>query len=181
VRLSENKTWESLGRRKNLTDIRKHEREGYLVKIIEETELIYPLIELNLATKYNRKPTHSLEELKILKEIYPDRIKYFVVELNGLIAAVTVLLEVTPRAVHTFYIAQAQEFANVNLQPFLFYKIFEYYLEKEFDWYNFGISSRGQQIKWGMLEFKERMGGRATSRQVWQLEDIYMYKKFEEV
>jgi hypothetical protein len=30
-----------------------------------------------------------------------------------------------------------------------------------------------------MLEFKERMGGRATTRQVWQLENLAGYKKFE--
>jgi uncharacterized protein YqfB (UPF0267 family) len=179
VKLDKENSWEKLGRKKNLTDIRKLERDGYVVKNIPETERIYPIIEYNLATKYNRKPTHTLDELKKLKQTYPDRIHFYTVEINDKIAAVTVLFDVTRKAVHTFYIAQSHDFASVNILPLLFYKIFQEYKQRNFDWYNFGISSRGQEIKWGMLEFKERMGGRATTRQVWQLENLAGYKKFE--
>ncbi|TAL50386.1 MAG: GNAT family N-acetyltransferase [Chitinophagaceae bacterium] len=180
IRLSNENSWEKLGRKKNLTDIRKLEREGYTVKTTDEAERIYPLIESNQARKYKRKPTHTLDELKMLKQIYPGRIHFHVAEINDTIAAVTVLFDVTSKAVHTFYIAQAQEFASINVFPFMFYKIFEQYQQQGFDWYNFGISSRGQEIKWGMLEFKERTGGRATTRQVWILENLSNYKKFEE-
>ena len=76
VHLDNESSWAKLGRKKNLTDIRKLERDGYLVKSISDTEKIYPIIEHNLATKYNRKPTHTLEELKKLKETYPDRIHF---------------------------------------------------------------------------------------------------------
>jgi lipid II:glycine glycyltransferase (peptidoglycan interpeptide bridge formation enzyme) len=101
------------------------------------------------------------------------------VKVNEEIAAVTVLFDVTSKAVHTFYIAQSQEYANTNVLPLLFYRIFEQYRQRNFDWYNFGISSRGQQIKWGMLEFKERMGGRATARQVWKLDNLSAYNNFK--
>jgi hypothetical protein len=181
VRLDAETSWEKLGRKKNLTDIRKLEREGYAVTTTDKTDKIYPLIESNLAVKYNRKPTHTPEELKKLKQTYPERIHFYTVETNNTIAAVTVLFDVTPKAVHTFYIAQAQESAGVNVLPLMFYRIFEQYRQRKFDWYNFGISSRGQQIKWGMLEFKERVGGRATARQVWLLENLAGYKKFEEL
>ena len=179
VQLTGNRSWEKLGRKKNLTDIRKLEREGYAVKATDDAEKIYGVLETNLALKYNRKPTHTLDELKKLKEIYPGRIHFYTVEVNDAIAAITVLFDVTSKAVHTFYIAQAQEYANINVLPMLFYKTFEQYQQRNFDWYNFGISSRGQEIKWGMLEFKERMGGRATIRQVLILEDLSNYKKFE--
>ena len=178
VQLDSESSWTRLGRKKNLTDIRKLERDGYVVKNISDTEKIYPIIEHNLTTKYNRKPTHTLEELKKLKETYPDRIHFYTVEINDKIAAVTVLFDVTCKAVHTFYIAQSPESANVNILPLLFYKIFEEYRRRGFDWYNFGISSRGQEIKWGMLEFKERLGGRGTTRQVWMLDDIGSYQKY---
>jgi len=177
VRLTGDKNWEKLGRKKNLTDIRKLEREGYSVKTTDDAGKIYAVIETNLALKYNRKPTHTLDELKKLKQTYPDRIHFYTVEINDAIAAVTVLFDVTSKGVHTFYIAQAQEYANINVLPILFYKTFEQYQQRKFDWYNFGISSRGQEIKWGMLEFKERMGGRATTRQVLILEDLSNYKK----
>jgi len=179
VQLDKESSWQKLGRKKNLTDIRKLERDGYVVKNIPDAEKVYPLIEDNLANKYNRKPTHTLPDLKKLKETYPGRIHFYTVEINGSVAAVTVLFDVTCKAVHTFYIAQSNEFGNINILPLLFYKIFEEYRRRNFDWYNFGISSRGQEIKWGMLEFKERMGGRATTRQVWVLEDLAEYKKMQ--
>ena len=179
VSLSNGNSWEKLGRKKNLTDIRKLERNGYVVTTTDEADKIFPIIEKNLATKYNCKPTHTLDELKKLKETYPQRIHFFAVKVNEEIAAVTVLFDVTSKAVHTFYIAQSQEYANTNVLPLLFYKIFEQYRQRNFDWYNFGISSRGQQIKWGMLEFKERMGGRATARQVWKLENLSAYNNIK--
>ena len=64
--------------------------------------------------------------------------------------------------------------------PLLFHKVFEHYYQQGYAWFNFGISSRGQQIKWGILEFKENVGGRATARQIWYLDNISGYKKYED-
>ena len=179
VRLDEKKKWRSYGRKKNKTDINNLLRKGFTVAQTQEVSDIYPLIERNLEKRYNKKPTHSFEELKYLKEMYPERIHFWAVSYEGKVVGTVVAFAVNDKAVHDFYIAQDYEFANYNLMPMLFYHIFESYLEQGYEWYNFGISSRGDLIKWGILEFKERMGGRATARESYILKDIQSYENYE--
>lgn len=175
VKLDETSSWIKFGRRKNKTDINNLVRQGYLVTSTNSTEEIYPIIENNLLKRYNKKPTHTYEELNILKTYYPDRIHYWKISKDNQIAAVVVTFVVNKLGVHDFYIAQSDEFSKVNIMPMLFYYIFEHYKKEGFQWYNFGISSRNDWIKWNILEFKERMGGRATIRETYILSEIKSY------
>jgi hypothetical protein len=179
VKLSEAKIWEKLCRKRNLTYIKQQEKDGVKVMETGDVDKVYPIIEMNLKVRYNRIPTHSREELMKLKEIYPDRIHYWVAEKEDKVLGILVLFDVNKTGVHSFYIAKNEQYENVKAMPLLFHKAFEHYYQQGYAWFNFGISSRGQQIKWGILEFKENVGGRATARQIWHLDDLAGYKKYE--
>ena len=178
VKLDKGSSWYKLGRKKNKTDINNLKRQGFSVSQSDSAKEIYNIIKSNLNRRYNKNPTHSLEELSLLKSLYPDRIHFWKVSKEDVIAAVVVSFVVNKKGVHDFYIAQSELFEKVNVMPLLFYSIFEYYRDKGFEWYNFGISSRGDWIKWGILEFKERMGGRATIRESVILKDLQNYKPY---
>jgi len=179
VKLTGDKIWEKLCRKRNLSYIKQQEKDG--VKVIETNDVdkVYPVIELNLKVRYNRIPTHSREELIRLKEIYPDRIHYWIAEKEGRVLGILVLFDVNTTGVHSFYIAKNEQYDNVKAMPLLFHRAFDHYYQQGYTWFNFGISSRGQQIKWGILEFKENVGGRATARQIWYLDNISDYKNYE--
>lgn len=179
VKLSDEKMWEKLCRKRNLSYIRQQEKEGVKVSETDDVDKVYPVIEMNLKVRYNRIPTHSREELMRLKAIYPNRIHYWVAEKEDKVLGILVLFDVNSKGVHSFYIAKNEQFENVKAMPLLFHRAFEHYDKLGYNWFNFGISSRGQQIKWGILEFKENVGGRATARQIWQLESLSLYKKYE--
>src|SRR5687767_13692336 len=179
VKLSDNKSWETFCRKRNLSYIRKLEREGVTVREIEDIEIVYPLIEANLKIRYKKKPTHSKEELNKLKELYPDRIHYWIAEKDKNVFGALVLFAINNIAVHSFYIAKNELLGDTKVMPLLFHKVFEHYHTKGFTWFNFGISSRGQQIKWGILEFKETVGGRATGRQVWSIDNLSLYQRYQ--
>lgn len=179
--LTENKGWEKLSRKRNLTYIRKLEREGVIAEETEDIEDVYHIIEKNLTTRYNRIPTHSLAELKKIKELYPGRVHFWRVIKEGISLGAIVLFDVSDTGVHDFYIARNEDVQDIKALQLLFHKVFEHYHEKNFRWFNFGISSRNEQIKWGILEFKEAVGGRATVRQSWILENLAAYKKYEEL
>lgn len=179
VKLTDAKMWESLCRKRNLSYIKQQIKDGVEVKETGDVDKVYPVIEMNLKVRYNRIPTHSREELVRLKEIYPDRIHYWIAEKEDKVLGILVLFDVNPTGVHSFYIAKNEQYDNVKAMPLLFHKAFEHYCKLGYDWFNFGISSRGQQIKWGILEFKENVGGRATARQIWYLDDLAAYKKYE--
>ena len=180
VKLNEAKMWEKLCRKRNMSYIKQQEKDGVKVVETDDVDKIYPVIEMNLKVRYGKTPTHSREELIRLKEIYPDRIHYWIAEKEDKVLGILVLFDVNITGVHSFYIAKNEEVENVKAMPLLFHKAFEHYHKLGFDWFNFGISSRGQQIKWGILEFKENVGGRATARQIWHLDHLTDYIKYEQ-
>jgi hypothetical protein len=178
VLLDDSSSWIEFGRKKNVTDINNLKRQGYNVTLTNSTEEVYSVIESNLLRRYNKKPTHSFSELEKLKTLYPHRIHYWKVTYENNIAAAVVSFVANKIGVHDFYIAQSEDFKRINIMPLLFYNIFEYYKNEGFKWYNFGISSRSDWIKWGILEFKERMGGRASVRESLILKDLQNYKPY---
>jgi hypothetical protein len=179
VKLTESKIWEKLCRKRNLSYIKQQEKDGVKISETNDVDKVYPVIEMNLRERYGKIPTHSREELMRLKEIYPDRIHYWIAEKDNTVLGILVLFDVNTTGVHSFYIAKNEALGNVKAMPLLFHKAFEHYYKQGYSWFNFGISSRGQQIKWGILEFKENVGGRATARQIWHHDNISEYKKYE--
>jgi hypothetical protein len=180
IKINEYKSWELLCRKRNLSYIRQQEKDGVFVKETDDITKVYPVIEMNLKIRYNRIPTHSQQELILLKKTYPERIHYWVAEKDNKVLGILVLFDVTKTGVHSFYIAKNEEYENVKAMPLLFHKVFEHYHQRGYSWFNFGISSREQQIKWGILEFKETIGGRATARHIWCLDNLASYKKYEQ-
>jgi len=178
IPLDSNRQWLKFGRKKNKTDINRLVREGFAVEMSDDIKEIYPLIYDNLKIKYNKEPTHSLKELRLLKSLYPDRIHFWKVHKDSRIAAVTVLFLANKSTVHDFYIAENSDFANINIMPLLFYTMFDHYYQTGFRWFNFGISTRKDWIKWGILEFKERLGGRASIRESYILQDLKNYSQY---
>ena len=178
VKLSDYKSWERTCRKRHLYYIRKLEKNGFIANPDANIDAVYQVIHNNLSSKYNKKPTHTLEELKKLKELYPDRIHLWAAEKNETIFAVIVVFTVNKNGVHDFYIARNDAAEDAHALSFLHHKAFEYYYTKGIPWFNFGISSRGDEIKWGILRSKERIGGRATTRQVWSLKNLDSYNKY---
>ena len=84
--------------------------------------------------------------------------------------ATVVVFQASGHAVHDFYTAQDHAKCRLRAMPLLFDTMFCHYRDLGFEWFNFGISSRGEWIKWGILEFKEGMGGRGICRDSWVLD-----------
>lgn len=167
--------WDEFGRKKNNNDIRRLKKQGVEIARLEKAAEIYSLIESTLHNRYGKKPTHTLPELEELKRRYPDRLHFWAAIEKGTPIATVVTFVVNETAIHDFYIALDYSHTNLQVMPLLFHDIFEYYQNSGFKWFNFGISSRGDLIKWGLLEFKERMGGRATTRESWIYDDLTKY------
>jgi|SRR6185369_15361428 len=178
VDLQSGATWEQFGRKKNSNDIRRLKNVGVKIELLNDPSEIYSLIEGNLDNRYAKRPTHELAELTDIKRRYPERLHFWAAVLDGRPIATVVTFVVNRTAIHDFYIAMDYSYARLQVMPLLFYSLFAYYQAQGFKWFNFGISSRGDWIKWGILEFKERMGGRATCRDTWILDDLKAYSAY---
>lgn len=172
--------WLDWGRKKNIFDIRKAGKEGYRVENIQDSGIAWSILNDNLDTRYQKSPTHTKSELQKLKELFPEQIHPWVCYNPAGEAVATVICFVAnTHTVHDFYIAQNYQLVKLNLLPFVFQHILEYYRNQNFKWFNFGISSRADWIKWGILEFKERIGGRGINRDTWTHAGIQDYQALE--
>lgn len=180
IHLEESHRWKQLGRKRNLTTARSALRKGLSVQREDTVDDAYTIIRENLRRRYEKEPTHSLEELRQLKSLYPERVDVWTARWEERCVAAIVIFRVNKQGVHDFYIAQDYEFTEMNVFPALYQTAIEFYQAEGFNWFNFGISSRGDWIKWGILNFKEGIGGRAACREVWRLENLSAYRRYDE-
>ncbi len=115
-----------------------------------------------LKEKYNTKPTHTAEELKLLSNRFPNQIKLFTVCEKEEIRGGCVIYEY-PRVAHAQYIASTPEGRKKYALDFLFdYLIHHIYRDKEY--FDFGISTEkeGKFLNIGLTVYKEEFGARAV-------------------
>lgn len=139
-------------------------------KVIEKSDILgcYKLIEQNLASKYKKKPTHTMEELFELIDRFPQDIDVFAAKRDDEVISTYIMFRLNDFIVHTFYIAKSLEKENVvdiGLVDFMT----NFYFEKGFNFLNFGISSRDKVVKWGIHTYKEQFSKFFVTRDKWIL------------
>uniref|UniRef100_UPI0025C37735 GNAT family N-acetyltransferase n=1 Tax=Flavobacterium sp. TaxID=239 RepID=UPI0025C37735 len=112
----------------------------------------------NLDERHNAKPVHSLEEMDLLKNIFPTNIRQFNVYHNDTIVAGTTVFE-TEMVAHCQYISKYENDENLGSLDFLYqFLIKEAFANKRF--FDFGISneSQGKKLNDGLSYWKESFG-----------------------
>lgn len=135
------------------------------LRIVEDENLaaFWEMLSARLKEKYDVTPVHSLEEITLLKERFPENIRLMCVTdaqgntLGG------VLLFITGNVVHMQYSATTDEGRRVSALDHLYEQIIDNrFADKEF--FDFGISVEdgGRYLNNGLIAYKERLGGRAV-------------------
>ena len=175
----EGESWRKLARKRKLQYMRSARSKGYKVERTNDPDGIYSLIEGNLEERYDKRPTHTLEELRELKKRYPEKIDFWLVKKDGDILAGAVIFTANKNCAHDFYTHHNYDKSHMHALPLLYSDMFEYYKLQGLKWFNIGISSRGQWIKWGILEFKEQIGARGICRDTWALDGLENYQRYK--
>jgi acetyltransferase-like isoleucine patch superfamily enzyme len=112
-----------------------------------------------LAARHGAKPVHTLAEITLLAERFPEQIKQFSAYCGDEIIAGTTIYE-TPTVAHAQYGAVTEKGRQMGAQAYLFSKLIEQYAAKRF--FDFGISNEeeGRALNHGLLEWKEGFGAR---------------------
>lgn len=124
----------------------------------------------NLAQKHQAKPVHSLSEISILKNRFPNNIRQFNVYQNNVLVAGTTLFS-NNNVVHSQYISGNETKSSNGSLDFL-----HHYLIKEiftdYDYYDFGISneSEGRKVNLGLLFWKESFGAKTVTQSFYEVE-----------
>ena len=138
---------------------------GAGVTYVESTDYaaFWPILTEVLETKHGRAPVHSLDEITLLHERFPEHIRLFLaLRSDGAPLAGTVVYE-TERVAHAQYIASLAEGRTLGALDGLFgWLIDERYANKAY--FDFGISTEqgGTWLNEGLQFQKEGFGARAV-------------------
>ena len=146
------------------TAARKAEKSGVVVKETDDFASFYEILKKNLSIRHDVKPTHSLDELLHLKELFPDKINLFGAYIEGEIVAGVVNFIATENVVLAFYISHDKDFQEARPINLLFYKIFEWAIQKKYSVFDFGIFTVNEEPNMGLARFKENFGASGQYR-----------------
>lgn len=124
----------------------------------------------NLVNKFGVKPVHSLEEISLLKERFPDNIKHYIVLKDEEIVAGTVLFE-SDMVIHAQYISAGESKNELGSLDFLYHHLItNAYTHKKY--FDFGISNeeQGRKINGGLQFWKEGFGARTVVQDFYETE-----------
>lgn len=146
------------------TATKKAMKQGIEIAECDLFDEYYEILKKNLKLRHNVNPAHSLDELKLLKKMFPAKIRLWGAFLKDKLTAGVCNFSVNQNVVLAFYISHDeayQEYRPVNL---LFYEIMKQYQQEGFRFLDFGIFTVNMEPNWGLARFKENFGARGIFR-----------------
>lgn len=131
---------------------------------------LWDVLRQNLASKHGVAPVHSLEEIEMLAERFPNKILCVCGQVADRVVAGVVLF-VTPTVCHAQYIAASEQGYEVSALDLVFDHLIAQASREGKRWFDFGISteSRGQVLNNGLYQFKSEFGGGGAVHEFFEL------------
>ncbi|MBQ0068820.1 MAG: GNAT family N-acetyltransferase [Bacteroidales bacterium] len=123
-----------------------------------------------LQSRYDTRPVHTVEEMRLLQSRFPNNIKLYTATINGEIVAGVVMFYAGPVA-HSQYIAAAPAGRENGALALLFDTLIKQSADEGYRYYDFGISceNHGQYLNEGLAQQKARLGGRGIAYNVYSI------------
>lgn len=131
-------------------------------------EQYHKLLTYVLYKYHQTKPVHSLSELLLLRNRFPENIQLFAVFNEDTMVAGTVVY-IYNGTVHTQYMAANEDGRDKRALHYCIHNIINYFKDK--NWLDFGTSmmNRGNELDKGLIMFKEGFKGNALLYNHWLL------------
>lgn len=137
--------------------------------VIEDADIndYWPVLENKLKLSHHAKPTHTLEEIKYLKTLYPDSIKLFAAYKGEALAAGVLVFLLNKRVINCFYIAHDNQYQQMRPLNLVFGYLMDWGRKSDFNYLDWGISTeeKGNRVNIGLFQFKEGFGGHGVLRE----------------
>lgn len=157
------------------TYLSKLTKEGYTLDLGSPITDFWPILEENLMERFHATPVHSLQEILMLQERFPQSIVCCTVRNpEGSVVAGT-LLFITDRVVRTQYISASPEGKKCNALDFLMLSLVKEYRQKQgYHYFEFGTSMAddGISLNEGLILQKEGFGGRSIACKTYKMQTI---------
>jgi hypothetical protein len=158
------------GRRYVLKRLAK--RDDVAVGPSDDWAAFWDVLAGRLEDRYATRPTHDVDEIRLLAARFPHAISLKVGRLAGRIAAGVVLYE-TATVVHAQYMAADDEARRVGVLDAVVAAAIEEAAAKG-KWFDFGISTEedGRFLNEGLAAYKESFGGRGVVHDFYEIGPI---------
>ena len=142
--------------------VNKARRNGLIVRETKDIDSFYDILDKNLMARHGVHPVHTIDELHLLMQRFPDRIRLFMTYCNDTPLAGS-LLFITKNVVHTQYISASEEGKEMGALDMLF----DYLINNcpsECSYFDFGCSTEegGYYLNEGLIHQKEGFGARGV-------------------
>ncbi|GAA3840782.1 GNAT family N-acetyltransferase [[Pseudomonas] carboxydohydrogena] len=134
---------------------------------------LWPVLEENLEQKHGATPVHTLSEISLLHDLFPESVRFLTAHYEGRVVAGLVLF-ITRNATHSQYIASSALGQQLNALDLLFDRAIEEAMERQHSYFNFGISTEraGQVLNEGLFQFKAEFGGGGVVHEFYEVDTI---------
>ncbi len=146
------------------TAVRRAMKLGVTVRDSNDFPQFYEILKKNLKMRHNVQPTHSLKELLLLKEMFPEKIHLYGAYLDGKIIAGVVMFHCNKLVNLAFYISHDEAYQQYRPVNLLFYEVFKKSIQQGFRYFDFGIFTVNMEPNWGLARFKENFGSKGIFR-----------------
>lgn len=156
--------------RGNKSNANRARRLGITTGVTDDFATYWPLLEQVLQEHHGAKPVHSLEEITLLHNRFPENITLHTAMLRGELLAGVVLFQ-TATVAHCQYIASSAQGRELKALALLFSDLIEQARAAGKRYFDFGISNEdhGRYLNEGLLQQKSRLGGRGVVYNTYQL------------
>lgn len=144
------------------------------VQIVSGPEYASPLwsvLSANLEAKHGAKPVHSLDEIALLHNWFPDEIEFVAALCDQQVEAGVVLFHM-PTVSHAQYIASSEKGYDVNALDMVFEHCISEAAGRRVRYFDFGISNEdeGQVLNYGLYAFKSEFGAGGVAHEFYEIE-----------
>jgi hypothetical protein len=149
--------------------VKKASKAGVEISASDDLSRYWAILGEVLRTRHQAAPVHTLSEISLLRERFPDNIRLYVANFDSEIVA-GVLMYVSEPVARTQYIAANEQAKTLGaLDLLLDYLINNEYAEKRY--FDFGTSHNpgDDQLNLGLINQKEAFGGRAVAGDIYRL------------
>lgn len=124
----------------------------------------WTILNNRLQSKYGSTPVHSLSEITLLHNRFPQNIRLFTIGDDGGNTLGGVVLYITEKVVHMQYCGTTDEGRRISALDHLYdYLINDLFKEKRYFDFGTSVEEGGHYLNSGLIAYKERLGGRTIT------------------
>ena len=126
-----------------------------------------------LSERYSTEPAHTLEEMQMLRELFPSQISLWIArDQTGNLLAGAWIFDLRPAAIHTQYLATTQAGRESSAQDLLLSRMIDRATAGGARYFSFGASTEGEGtiLNSGLFNYKASFGAGSVAHDFYEID-----------